>query len=82
VIYSAALAAFVLRPRAATIYVAVPVTAVLLASLILAPPVRYWFAGTTGLLVVMIGRGDSFSAEHLRHALCRRGHPPQLPRLR
>lgn len=67
-IYSVALVPFVLRPRLAMAYIAGLGVAVVVAALGFPAPVRYWLGGSTGVMLVMIGGGNLFYAEHVRRS--------------
>src|SRR5688572_3072377 len=66
VVYSAALAPFLVRPATAIAYLPLLVAAVLLVSLLLPATARVWLIVPTTLLIVLIGGANVFYAEHHR----------------
>jgi two-component system sensor histidine kinase DesK len=66
VIYSAAHAPFVFRPRSAAVYLLSLAAAVALVSLSLPEPMRFWLVLPTTVLIFMVGGGNLFYAEHHR----------------
>jgi two-component system sensor histidine kinase DesK len=66
VVYSAALAPFLLPPRAAMAYLTVLIVAVGIVSLLLPVPARLWLIVPTTIVIIMVGGLNVFYAEHHR----------------
>jgi two-component system sensor histidine kinase DesK len=66
VVYSAALAPFLLTPRRALAYLAVLILSIALVAGTLPEPARFWLMVPTTMLIVMVGGGNLFYAEHKR----------------
>jgi two-component system sensor histidine kinase DesK len=66
VIYAAAMVPFVASTRQALAFIATLVIGVAMVSLAYAPPGRYWLAGMTTILLVLVAVGNLFYADWIR----------------
>jgi two-component system, NarL family, sensor histidine kinase DesK len=66
VVYSAALAPFLLRPRLAIAYMAILMVAVAAVSLLLPAVAQWWLVVPTAVVIVLVGGLNLFYAEHQR----------------
>ncbi len=66
IVYSAALAPFLLRSRAAMAYLALLIVAVAMVSLLLPIPARLWLIVPTTIIIIMVGGLNVFYSEHHR----------------